>query len=119
MTGKKPALHPVDQNHGDDWIDDWFTNCQVVRDFGVGSDVALYSAVGLAGETGEVCELIKKSNRDGDRRKPIDVRELAAELGDVMFYLAAIANEYSIPLKGIIEMNIAKRTERGWIEDRT
>ncbi len=44
-----------------------------------------YPALGLAGEVGEVSELIKKSIRDN---APLDIQKLKLELGDVLWYLA-------------------------------
>src|ERR1700733_8949307 len=40
---------------------------------------------GLGGETGEVLEILKKSERA--KKKP-DINHLAEELGDVLYYLA-------------------------------
>lgn len=69
----------------------------------------LISALGLAGEVGEVVELIKKEFGHG---KPRDTGELAKELGDVLWYLADTATNYGLDLGLIAEANIAKLKER-------
>lgn len=72
-------------------------------------DNPLYFTTGLAGEVGEVCEIIKKSHRDAC--KP-DKEALVKELGDVLWYLTNIATLYGITLKEAIEKNIEKLTAR-------
>jgi NTP pyrophosphatase (non-canonical NTP hydrolase) len=70
------------------------------------------STMGLAGETGEVCEIIKKDIRDGN----IDKTALKKELGDVLAYLTNIANMYDISLEDVAIANIDKlesRMQRG------
>ena len=86
----------------------------------------IYPALGLAGEAGEVVEKVKKLIRDDEM--PLDESfntgeidaekrlEIALELGDVMFYLAMIADDIDYTLGEIAEMNLHKladRKERG------
>jgi NTP pyrophosphatase (non-canonical NTP hydrolase) len=47
-----------------------------------------YLGLGLTGESGEVAEHIKKLIRDGDARW--DATKVADELGDVVYYWAAL-----------------------------
>lgn len=76
-----------------------------------------YPALGLAGETGEVSELVKKLYRDDEGRlTPERKALLAKELGDVLWYVAALADECGLKLDDIAEANInklASRFERG------
>lgn len=77
----------------------------------------IFPVLGLAGETGEVVEKVKKILRDdlgvvSDEKR----EELQKELGDVLWYLAQIATKFNIPLNDIAERNIEKtysRNERG------
>lgn len=68
----------------------------------------VYPALGLAGEAGEVAEKIKKSIRDGN----LDVEGLKKELGDVLWYIAAIANDIEFDLNEIAQMNLDKLESR-------
>ena len=65
-------------------------------------------AVGLGGEAGEVQELLKKHVRDGH----IDRRNLALELGDVLYYLTKIAQRYGITLGTLKRLNREKLEAR-------
>lgn len=67
--------------------------------------------LGLAGETGEVIEPIKKEIR-GDG--PLDRSKLKLELGDVLHYLCRIATHYDIDMGDVMRANIEKiETRRG------
>ena len=77
----------------------------------------VYPTLGLAGEAGEVAEKIKKVIRDGngvvsDEKK----EELSKELGDVLWYVANLAEELGSNLDDIAKRNLEKlksRQERG------
>lgn len=66
-------------------------------------------ALGVAGEAGEVADLIKKHLGHGH---PLDVQKLKLELGDVLWYVAALAALHEIPLSEVAEANIEKLTKR-------
>lgn len=74
-------------------------------------------ALGLTGEAGEVAEDIKKILRDKDGKITDEDREiLAYELGDVMWYVAVVADYLGITMEEVVEKNIEKlqsRKERG------
>ena len=76
-------------------------------------DNIYYPALGLAGEAGEVCEKIKKIMRD---QKGFITQEnedeLVRELGDVLWYVANIANEINRNLSEIAEVNLQKLEDR-------
>ena len=71
------------------------------------SDLFVMTA-GLGGETGEVLEKLKKYVRDGE----YDRNLFAKELGDVLFYLTAIALRFEFTLEEIMQINVAKLTDR-------
>lgn len=66
-------------------------------------------ALGVGGEAGEVMEIIKKGFRPG---KTIDVDHLHEEIGDVLWYLAVLADTYDLDLEDIAIANIEKLEER-------
>jgi len=66
-------------------------------------------ALGLAGESGEVADVVKKV---AFHDHPLDTMVLANELGDVLYYLAAMANELGLSLEAIAEANIKKLAMR-------
>lgn len=79
----------------------------------------IYPVLGLCGECGEVAEKVKKIYRDKDGKIDDETRELLKkELGDVLWYLAAAADDLGCTLGEIGMINIAKlrsRRERGVI----
>ena len=81
--------------------------------YGSGSTI-IYPALGLANEAGEVLGKIKKVLRDneGDFNN-IERREaIAAEIGDVLWYCAALSRDIEIPLETIAQRNIEKLLDR-------
>ena len=69
----------------------------------------LHAAVGLAGEAGEVLDVIKKVVFVG---KPYNRDDLIKELGDVEFYLQALRNTTGITRDDILVENIRKLEAR-------
>lgn len=65
--------------------------------------------LGLTGEVGELCDLIKKNGIYPDKISELVLQDkVIDELGDVMWQAFAIANIIGIPMTHIIENNIAK-----------
>lgn len=64
--------------------------------------------LGLAGETGEVMELLKKRIRDGK----FDKQALIKELGDVAYYWARICKHFEVYPSEVLETNITKLLDR-------
>ena len=64
----------------------------------------LYPALGLAGEAGEVSNKVKKMLRDGN----FDKQGIAAEIGDVLWYLAALSRDLNIDLHDLAMQNLEK-----------
>ena len=81
----------------------------------------IYPALGLAGEAGEVANKIKKLLRDYDHdlnMVPEEmIEEICFELGDVLWYIAALVRDLdSFDLQTIAEHNMIKllnRKQRG------
>lgn len=73
------------------------------------TDHLINGALGLAGESGEVADLVKKVMFQGHK---IDKEHLAKELGDICWYLAETATAIGYKLEDIMEMNIEKLKKR-------
>ena len=69
----------------------------------------LYTALGLAGETGEYVDHVKKIAFQGHK---IDKYKLLEELGDIAWYLAIAAAANGFSLSSVFNMNIKKLRER-------
>lgn len=69
----------------------------------------LVLALGLAGEAGEAIDLIKKVEGHGH---DLDAAKLTAELGDVLWYLAALSSAYGLSLNDIACANVDKLWKR-------
>lgn len=73
--------------------------------------------LGLVGESGEVAEKVKKILRDKNGQlSQADRQELIKELGDVLWYLALVADNLDVSFDEVAVRNIDKlaaRRERG------
>lgn len=72
-------------------------------------ELALKSGLGLAGEAGETVELVKKW---AFHDRPLDRAKLTKELGDVLWYLTALARTQGITLEEVASENVAKLEAR-------
>lgn len=73
----------------------------------------VYPVLGLAGESGEVAEKIKKVIRDKNGLIDEQTRaDLAKELGDVLWYVSQLATELNLSLSQVAENNLKKLFER-------
>lgn len=72
-----------------------------------------YPTLGLAGEAGEVANVVKKIQRDHGGILTDEVKaKLKDELGDVLWYISACADELDFTLNEIAEYNVAKLASR-------
>jgi NTP pyrophosphatase (non-canonical NTP hydrolase) len=72
-----------------------------------------YPTLGLAGEAGEVANIVKKIQRDHGGVITDEVRaKLKDELGDVLWYISACADELGLTLTEIAEYNVNKLAKR-------
>lgn len=71
--------------------------------------VYLNGVLGLAGESGECADLVKKYLFQGHE---LDREHLAKELGDVAWYLAVTAYDIGYDLDTIFQMNVDKLRAR-------
>ena len=74
-----------------------------------GNERLVENTLGLVGEAGEVAEKVKKVIRD---KGNLNQAELVKELGDVLFYVAALANHIDSDLETVAVNNLAKLHDR-------
>lgn len=96
-----------------------YAGLQVYQDLAVATAIygegesIIYPTLGLASEMGEVAGKVKKVLRDNNGEFSDEKRiEIADELGDVLWYAAALARDLKIPLADIAERNLAKLKDR-------
>lgn len=65
-------------------------------------------SLGLAGETGEAVEHVKKYVRDGN----LDLEKFALELGDVVHYWTRICQYFGLSPEEVFAMNVEKLEKR-------
>lgn len=69
--------------------------------------------LGLVGEAGEVADKYKKLIRDkAGVMTETDKTEMTKELGDVLWYIAALAHYMDVPLKDVANANLDKLSSR-------
>ena len=68
-----------------------------------------YYYLGLTEEAGEVAGMRKRFLRDEGN---IDYKDLTKELGDVLWYVAMLADKYNLSLEEIGESNLLKLMDR-------
>lgn len=73
----------------------------------------MQQVLGLCDETGEVQAVFKKWIRDQDADfDKLDVQNLKKELGDILWYVAVVAEDLGLTLGEIAEANVAKLADR-------
>ena len=70
---------------------------------------AANAALGLTGEAGELADEVKKCLYQGREWNPAKIIE---ELGDVLWYVALMADLMAVPLDFVMEHNIDKLRKR-------
>ena len=68
----------------------------------------IYPALGLATEAGEVANKVKKILRDGD----FDRKAIADEIGDCLWYIAALCRDLNISMNDVAKTNLFKLQDR-------
>lgn len=68
-----------------------------------------HRSLGVAGEAGELANVIKKIIRDKNGQATAeDIQKINEKLGDTLYYIAVLADYYSIPLEEVAVKNVAK-----------
>lgn len=68
----------------------------------------IYPALGLAAEAGEVANKVKKILRDGK----FDREAIADEVGDCLWYIAALCRDLNVDMQTVADNNIKKLRDR-------
>lgn len=91
-------------------LDDYreFTRSTSIYD---SNDAFEYTIMGLCSEAGEVAGKFKKFLRDGTLWEDL-TKDMAKELGDVLWYVDRIADEFNLDLSDILAGNIEKLQAR-------
>lgn len=87
-------------------VDSWITSIGI-RYFSPLTNTAI-----LAEETGEVARLMARIYGDQSFKEGEDASALGDELADVLWVVAAIANQTGVDLNEALHRNIAKKTAR-------
>lgn len=69
----------------------------------------IWNAVGLAGETGEVVDHVKKGIL---HQHGLNVEKLSEELGDVLWYVAAMCTTLGLDMSEVMQQNVDKLKRR-------
>ena len=73
----------------------------------------IYPAMGVSGEAGEIANKVQKLMRDKNMiLEDEDRRSLALELGDVLWFISALAGDLGYDMETIAKMNIQKLADR-------
>lgn len=73
----------------------------------------IYPALGMCVEAGEVADKVKKVIRDNNQNFTNDrKREIAKEIGDVLWYCATLSHDLGFSLEEVAQMNIDKLASR-------
>ncbi len=74
---------------------------------------AVYRTLGLVGEAGEVAEKMKKIIRDKEGKISAEEKtEIVKEMGDVLWYLQALADYLDVPFEEVAKANLDKLHSR-------
>ena len=72
-------------------------------------DRLINGALGLAGESGEVADIIKKTMFQGHK---LSKNDLVKEIGDVCWYAASLCTAFDVDFEDVLSANIEKLRKR-------
>jgi NTP pyrophosphatase (non-canonical NTP hydrolase) len=69
-------------------------------------------ALGLTGESGEIAEKVKKIIRDNREITDEVKQDFTKEMGDVLWYLAVLADHLGVSFEEVAKLNVEKLQSR-------
>ena len=93
-------------------MDEYQKQCKSTASYpNVGNNL-IYTCLGLAGESGEFIDKVKKLVRQNKQPNEAEQNALALELGDILWYIAMAAEELDCDLEEVARQNLAKLQSR-------
>jgi len=86
-----------------------YTQFVIAMDKSAPGHHVVHAITGLAGECGEVCQILTKALRSGRAVAPLRIKD---ELGDCLWFLTRVATLYGYNLDDVMEHNVRKLQER-------
>jgi NTP pyrophosphatase (non-canonical NTP hydrolase) len=108
MTGKHYQT-AVLRTAGNSNTDDLIKWMQAMKELGNDPGAIFMAAFGLAGESGEAVDHVKKAAFHGHA---LDKDKLLKEVGDIMWYCARMCAALGTDLDAVMEMNVQKLNAR-------
>lgn len=71
-----------------------------------------FFAIGIAGETGELCEKVKKWKRGDFELDATHKEDMAKELGDILWFISRCAEKLGFSLSDVVRLNNEKLADR-------
>lgn len=90
-------------------FDMYQTEVRTTREYETKDRLLMLAALGIAGEGGEVVDLIKKAEFHDH---PLDQKKVAEELGDLLWYLSTMADAIGWTLDQVAAFNVEKLRAR-------
>ena len=93
-------------------LDDFIEALEIIDEQGVEVSRLLTSGIGLAGESGEFNDIVKKTVFQGKEMDEDTVTHLKAELSDCLWYIAQGCLALDTSIEELIDINTAKLEKR-------
>jgi NTP pyrophosphatase (non-canonical NTP hydrolase) len=93
-------------------LDLWVKRLYELQAMGINPALLSTGSTGLAGESGEFAELVKKLNWHGKDLTPEKLAHMKKELGDIIFYWTMCCQSLGFDLNDVIAQNVSKLEAR-------
>jgi NTP pyrophosphatase (non-canonical NTP hydrolase) len=103
--------YPASANDATDAYEQYVLSLEEMHDLPTNTRFArlMHAALGIAGESGEFADSLKKHLVYG---KNLDIQNLIEELGDILWYIVVAADALGTTLSGLMETNRQKLERR-------